>query len=155
MTEEVTLDSSVLVSALVKGEKLRPIARRIMEKVFSGQYHSTTSAVVFVEVCGAISRRAGVDKAILSRNQLTTWEDMGLTTYYELTGKRREEATELAAKFKMRGMDAVVVQVAKEKKGTLITFDEEMAAKAKVAVETLTSKDFMHAPNSNNSAKTE
>ena len=31
-TEEVTLDSSVLVSALVKGEKFRPIARHIMEK---------------------------------------------------------------------------------------------------------------------------
>jgi len=96
-----------------------------------------------------------VDKAILSRNQLTTWENIGLTTYYELTGKRREEATELATKFKMRGMDAVVVQVTKEKKGTLITFDEEMAAKAREAVKILTSKDFMHTLNSNNSAKTE
>ena len=79
---------------------------------------------------------------------------MGLTTYYELTGKRRGEATELAAKFKMRGMDAVVVQAAKEKKGTLITFDEETAANAKVAVEALTSKDFTRKPNSDNSAKT-
>jgi len=154
MSEEVTLDSSVLVSALVKGDEFRPVARRIMERIFSGQYHSTTSAGVFVEVCGAISRRAGVDMAIMSRDQLLKWENMGLTTYYELTGKRRDDATELAAKLKMRGMDAMVVQVAKEKKGTLISFDEEMAANARGAVEVLTSKDFMHAPNSN-SAKTE
>ena len=34
MVEEVTLDSSVLVSALVKGDEFRPTARRIMEKIF-------------------------------------------------------------------------------------------------------------------------
>jgi len=154
MTKEITLDSSVLVSALVKGDEFRPVARRIMEKIFSGQYHSTTSSVVFVEVCGAIARRAGVDKAVASRNQLMKWENMGFTAYSELTGKRREEAAELATKLKMRGMDAIVVQAAKEKKGTLITFDEETAANAKVAVEALTSKDFTRKPNSDNPAKT-
>jgi len=155
VTKEVALDSSVLVSALVKGDELRPIARRIMERVFSGQYHSTTSAVVFVEVCGAIARRAGVDKASDARNQLTRWENMGLTAYCELSGRRRGEAAELATKLKMRGMDAIVVQAAKEKKGTLITFDEEMAVKAKEAVEILTSKDFVSGSDSDSSANME
>jgi len=142
MGEEVTLDSSVLVSALVKEDEFRPIARRIMEKIFSGQYHSTTSAVVFVEVCGAISRRAGVDKAISAKNQLIKWEDLNLTAYSKLARERREEAAELTIKLKMRGIDAIVVQVAKEKKRTLITFDEEMAEKAKAVVKVLTHKDF-------------
>jgi len=144
MVEEVTLDSSVLVSALVKGDELRPTARRVMEKIFLGQYHVTTSAIVPVEVCGSISRRVGVDKAISAKNQLTRWEDMNLVVYSELTGKRKEEATELAVKLKMRGMDAIVVQVAKEKKGVLITFDEEMAGKAKAAVKVLTHKDIQN-----------
>jgi len=144
MVEEVTLDSSVLVSALVKGDELRPTARRVMEKIFLGQYHVTASAIVPVEVCGSISRRVGVDKAISVKNQLTRWEDMNLVVYSELTGKRKEEATELAVKLKMRGMDAIVVQVAKEKKGVLITFDEEMAGKAKAAVKVLTHKDIQN-----------
>jgi len=63
MVEEVTLDSSVLVSALVKGDEFRPKARRIMEKIFLGQYHVTTSAIVPVEVCGSISRRVGDARA--------------------------------------------------------------------------------------------
>lgn len=113
-----------------------------MEKIFSGQYHSTTSTAVFVEVCGAISRRVGVEKGTLAKNQLVRWEDMSLTAYSELTGKRRGEATELAIKLKMRGVDAMVVQATKERKRTLITFDEEMAKKAKAAVEVLTHKDF-------------
>jgi len=44
----------------------------------------------------------------------------------------------LAVKLKLRGMDAIVVQVAREKKRSLITFDEEMAEKAKAAVEVFT-----------------
>jgi len=138
MAKEVTLDSSVLVSAFVMGDEFRPIARRIMEKIFSGQYRATTSSIVFVEVCGSISRRVGVDKAISVKNQLMRWENMNFIAYSELTGKRRMEATEFAIELKLRGMDAIVVQVAKEKNGVLITFDEEMAEKAKMAVEVFT-----------------
>jgi len=142
MVKEVTLDSSVLVSAFVEGDKFRLKARRIMEKMFSGQYRVVTSAIVFVEVCGAISRRVGADKALMVENQLVKWESMNFIVWRELTGKRMEEAAELAVKLKLRGMDAIVIQVAREKKRVLITFDDEMAEKAKMAVEVFTIKDF-------------
>ncbi len=142
MVEEVILDSSVLVSALVKGDEFRPIALRIMQKIFSGQYRVVTSAIVFVEVCGSISRRAGVNKAISVENQLIKWEDMDFFVYTNLTEKRRREAAELAIRLKLKGMDAIVIQVAKEKKGALITFDEEIAEKAKTEVKVLTQNDF-------------
>jgi len=67
---------------------------------------------------------------------------MNLIAYLELTNKRGEEATELAIKLKMRGMGATVVQLAKEKKGVLVTFDEEMAEVARAAVKVLTHRDF-------------
>lgn len=142
MVKEVTLDSSVLISALVKGDEFRPVARQIMKRMFSGQYHSTTSATAFVEVCGSISRRTDTEKALSAKNQLVKWKDMNFITYTELTEKRSEEAAELAIRLKFKGMDATVVQVAKEKNAALITFDEEMAEKAKAAVEVLTYKDF-------------
>lgn len=135
MVKEVTVDSSVLVSAFVKDDKFRPVARKVMEKIFHGAYRATTSAIVFVEVCGSISRRTGVDEAVAVRNQLTKWEDMNLITYSELTAKRRDEAAELAVRLGLRGMDAIVVQAAKEKNRVLITFDEEMAEKVKDMVE--------------------
>jgi predicted nucleic acid-binding protein len=142
MAKEVTLDSSVLVSAFVEGDGLRPAALRVMERVFRGEYHVATSAIVPVEVCGAVSRRAGVDKAASVKHQLDKWESMNFTGYSALSGRRRREATELAVKLKLKGMDAIVVQVAKEKKAALATFDEEMAEKAKAAVEVLTLKQF-------------
>jgi len=126
----------------VKGDEFRPVARRIMEKIFSGEYHAVTSAIVPVEVCGSLSRRAGEGKADAAKNQLDRWEEMGLLTYSELTNKRRKDAEELAVKLRMRGMDAIVVQVAEEKKGVLITFDGEMAEKAKAAVKVRTHRAF-------------
>lgn len=135
------MDSSVLVSAFVKRDESRPEALTIIEKMFSGQYRVTTSATVFVEVCGAIARRAGADKAVSVKNQLLRWESMNFIGYSELNGKRRREAAELATALGLKGMDAIVVQVAKERKAALITFDEEMAEKAKSAVNVLSSDD--------------
>ena len=146
MVEEVTLDSSVLVSALVKGDPFRAAARLVMERIFSGRYHATTSAIVAVEVCGSISRRAGEDKALAARDQLSRWEALSLVTYNDLSGDRRDEAVALAVKLKLKGMDAIVVQVAEERGGVLISFDEEMAEKARAVVKVCTSKDFEAKP---------
>jgi len=142
MVKEITIDSSVLVSAFVRDDRFRPEARQVMERIFSGEYRATTSATVFVEVCGSISRRTGSDNAIAVRDQLNKWEDMNLITYSELTAKRRNEAAELAVRLGLRGMDATVVQTAKEKNRMLITFDEEVAEKIKGVAEVYTHKDL-------------
>ena len=142
MAKEVTLDSSVLASAFLKEDRFRPMALRVVEKVFLGRYHVATSAIVPVEICGAISRRAGVDKAVSVKRQLDKWENMKFIAYSDLSGRRRKEATEIAVKLKLKGMDAIVIQAAKEKKAVLVTFDEEMAEKAKTTVEVLALKDF-------------
>ena len=142
MVEEIALDSSVLVSALIKGDQHRPQARKIMEKIFSGEYSATISTIVPVEVCGSISKRAGIDKATMAKDQLIKWNNLNLINYNELTEERQNEAVDLAVKLRMKGMDAIVVQTAKEKERTLITFDDEMAEKAKATVKVLTYRDF-------------
>jgi len=142
MVEEITIDSSVLVSAFVKSDEFRPKARQVMKRIFSGEYRAITSATVFVEVCGSISRRTSLDDAVAVRGQLIKWEEMNLIIYSELTARRRDEAAELAIRLGLRGMDAVVVQAAKEKNRVLITFDEEVSEKVKGVVEVHTHKDL-------------
>lgn len=142
MAKELTLDSSVFVSAFVKDDLFRLAALQIFKKIFSGEYHVSTSAIVPVEVCGVISRRVGVDKAVKVKNQLDKWEDMNFISYVEVDAERRREAADLAVKLQLRGMDALVVQAAKEKKAVLATFDEEMAEKSKKIVKVFTFTDF-------------
>ena len=48
--------------------------------------------------------------------------------------KSAVEAAEIAAKTGLRGMDALVVQVAREYDAELISFDKEMMKKARVVL---------------------
>ncbi|MEM3022277.1 MAG: PIN domain-containing protein [Candidatus Bathyarchaeia archaeon] len=142
MRKRVTLDSSVLVSAFVGGEAFRPIALQILRRIFLGEFRATTSAIVPVEVCGAISRRSGIEEASLVKRQLEKWEGMGFIAFSALDRGRMREAVELALRLRLKGMDAIVVQVAKEEGAALVTFDEEVARRAKEAVEVLTHGDL-------------
>lgn len=130
MVAEVTLDSSVLVSALVEHEEHRDVARGIMKRVFDGDFRVATSAIVPVEVCGAIARVAGPAAAKRAVTQLQKWKDAGLFDYVYLTQERSEESAGLAIDLRVRGMDAIVIQAAKEHRSVLVTFDREMAKKA-------------------------
>lgn len=65
--------------------------------------------------------------------QLQKWRDMKLVEYSELTEERSRQSAELAADLRVRGMDAIVIQAAKERDSVLITFDDEMAKRAKAA----------------------
>lgn len=141
-TRDVTLDSSVIVSALLKGDEHNSVAREVMKQVFVGRFRPNTSTTVPVEVCGAISRRAGADKGLLARKQLLKWETLNLIAYTELSGRRMDEAMEISVKQRVRGMDAIVAQVAKERQSVLITFDLEMAERIKPVVSVLTHEDF-------------
>jgi len=47
-----------------------------------------------------------------------------------LDDKSANQAADLAAKTSVRGMDALVIQVTKEYRTELISFDEEMVLKA-------------------------
>lgn len=142
MVKEVSLDSSVLVSAFVKGDEFRNVALDVMEQVFRGEYHVVTSGIVPVEVCGAISRRAGVEEATSVKQQLEKWENMNFIAFQELSRRRRSEAAEVAVELRLKGMDAIVVQVAMEKQAALVTFDGQMAERVKGRVEVLTPEDF-------------
>ena len=142
MTERVVLDSSVIVSALVQTDEFQPLARRIMQRVFDGDYSSVESAVVPVEVCGSISRRVGVKLASSVRRQLSRWEEVGAMRLVELTHKRKNDAAELAIELQLRGMDAIILQVAKENTCPLITFDAQLAKAARKVVEVLTQREL-------------
>jgi predicted nucleic acid-binding protein len=142
VTARVALDSSVVASALIQGDLFQPQARAIMKRVFDGEYSAVSSIILPVEVCGSISRRAGETAALMARRQLLRWEEMGLMRFAELTQRRKDEAMELAIKRRLKGMDAIILQVAHESRCTLITFDGELASRARGVVKVLSHRDF-------------
>lgn len=83
---------------------------------------------VFVEVVAAIRRRTGSEK--LAREVKLKLLNIETISFVVLDDKSANQAADLAAKTGARGMDALVIQVAKEFGTKLISFDDEMLLKA-------------------------
>jgi predicted nucleic acid-binding protein len=126
----LTIDSSVIISSLLKNEPRHKDAFEIWEAVLTGKNLAIMPYSVLVEVVAAIRRRTGSEKlAFQIKQELLSIESL---SFVVLDDKSAEEAADLAAKTAVRGMDALVIQVAREFKTELISFDEEMMAKTAV-----------------------
>ena len=132
----------MLIASLLEDDAHTPQARRILERHFNNEYRTVTSITVPLEVACTIGRRAGeaAERAALTR--LREWEGLGLVKLVQLTRQRADRALHLGLRLKLKGMDAVQVQVASEGKRPLITFDEEMAKRAAPEVQVMTAENF-------------
>ena len=128
MVKSVTIDSSVIISSLLPNEKQHEEACQIWGKVLSGETPSVMPFSVLVEVVAAIRRRTGSE--LLAVEVQKTLENIPALSFVMLDSRVAAKACRIATKTGLRGMDALVVQVAKEYKSELITFDNEMLQKA-------------------------
>jgi predicted nucleic acid-binding protein len=124
VVRRITLDSSVIVSSLLETEPRHEEALDIWTSVVSGKHVAIMPYSVFVEVVAAIRRRTGSEK--LAREVKRTLLGIETISFVVLDGQSAIQAADFAAKAGVRGMDALVIQVAKEYRTELITFDEEM-----------------------------
>lgn len=126
--KRLTIDSSVIVSSLLQNEPRHKEALETWESILAGKIFAIMPYSVFVEVVAAIRRRTGSeDLAFEVKKELLNIDTI---SFVVLDDKAADEAAELAAKTGVRGMDALVIQVAKEFGTELISFDEEMMKKA-------------------------
>jgi predicted nucleic acid-binding protein len=82
-----------------------------------------------VEVVAAVRRRTGSEE--LAREVAKQLLEIETIFFVGLDGKSAQESAELAMKTGVRGMDALVLQVAQDFSTELMSFDEEMMDKAR------------------------
>ena len=104
----------------------------MLEQLKNGEHTAYESGIVLVEVAAAIRRRTGSkDLAIRVKNDLL---ELNFLNFLELTELRMKRAAEIASRIGVRGMDAIVIQIAEETRSVLVTLDEEMMKAAKEIV---------------------
>lgn len=127
MMRLLTIDSSVIIASLLEREPRHLEAKEIWESVLSGENHAVMPWTVFVEIVAAVRRRTGLEK--LAGNMAKQLRTIDAVSFVSLDDKSAADAAALAGKTGLRGMDAIVVQVAREFKAELISFDIEMMTK--------------------------
>lgn len=129
----ICLDSSVIVSALRKQEVDHEISKDILRKVKDGEYIAIEPYIVLVEITAAIRRRTGSPElADRVKNDLLNIDNIN---FMGLGYERASHAADIAMKVGVRGMDAIVIQIAKEFDIPLITLDKEMIEKAESLID--------------------
>ena len=128
--KKLTIDSSVIIASLLENEPRHGEALGIWESVIAGRDVAIMPYSVFVEVVAAIRRRTCSEElAYEVKSELLEIENI---SFVALDQKAAEEAADLAIRTGVRGMDALVMQVAQEFATELITFDDEMIKKAQM-----------------------
>lgn len=112
MVKSVTVDSSVIISSLLPNEQRHEEARKIWDKVLSGETPAVMPYSVMVEVVAAIRRRTCSE--ILAVEVQKALENITALSFVMLDSRAAAKACRVATKTGLRGMDALVVQTAKE-----------------------------------------
>ena len=130
----LTLDSSVFIAALRPTESLHDHCHQLFERVIKGQYEVFVPYSVLVEVVAATFRRTGSRQ--FARTVHAQLLQIASIHFLDLVKSRASQACELAMASGLRGMDALILQVAREMGTTLVTLDEEFVELAKRVVRT-------------------
>jgi predicted nucleic acid-binding protein len=126
--KRLTLDSSVIIASLLKKEPRYREALKIWSTILSGNNVAIMPYSFLVEVVAAIKRRTGSESLAMEVKQELL--NIEMISFVILDDKSAVEVADLAAKTGVRGMDALLIQVAKEFGTELISFDEEMMLKS-------------------------
>jgi len=123
----------VIVAALRRQEKDHLPALKLLRQIKDQEHIAIEPYTVLVEVVAAIRRRTG------SKELATRVKDdllaLGTFRFVDLDAVSSSSAAGIAADIGVRGMDAIVIQVAKEFGIPLVTLDVEIIEKAKGIVE--------------------
>ncbi|MDD3245381.1 MAG: PIN domain-containing protein [Methanosarcina sp.] len=123
------------LTALRKQEKSHLAAKDVLRKVKDGSHIAIEPYTVLIEVTAALKRRTGSKElALRVRNDLLA---INTISFMGLDAESAADAAEIAAEIGVRGMDAIVIQVAKEFDIPLVTLDQEMLEKAKLVVDVM------------------
>lgn len=130
----------MIVTALRKQEKRHLAANDVLRKVKDGSHIAIEPYTVLIEVTAALKRRTGSKElALRVRDDLLA---INTINFMELGVGSAADASEISAEIGVRGMDAVVIQVAKEFNIPLVTLDQEMLEKAKLIVDVMDLNDL-------------
>ena len=120
----LVLDSSVIVAAFREEEDKYNKCKKLLEDTINGKHVVILPTICLVEIVSAIRRRTDSKPlAIKIRDYLLSIDNL---YFIEITKSAAVKASDISIETGLKGMDAIIVQIARENKASLITLDKEM-----------------------------
>ena len=135
--EEIVIDTNVFIVSLIDENMLnaeemrqRPLAKRYIDGLESGDYQAHLPSIAIVEICGVSRRKAGEGLASAIQDRLSQWVSLGLIRLYDLDQTRMGSATDLviqhnfSKKRSLSAPDATFIGLAEELGVSVVTFED-------------------------------
>jgi len=132
MSGAFTIDASVFVSAFTPSEQAHQASKAFLRHIRQTGAPMILPTLVIVEIAAAIGRGQG--KPDLGYAFALEVSRLPGLTLIALDGILAQEAAELAARYRLRGSDAVYAAVARRFAATLVTLDAEQAKRAATVI---------------------
>jgi len=131
-SDAFVVDASVLIAAVLPNEPFHADAKAFMGRLMDVRAYIYLPSIAFAEVAAAIARGAGDERLALA---VVAEYNMRPDLYRIAVDLALGDlATEIAARQRIRGCDAVYVALARREQAILITLDDQQRERAPSSV---------------------
>ena len=124
--KEILVDSNVFIASLIENDPFHAKGSELINKMNDKEYMFHISVIVPIEVSCSIARKVGGEEANEAIDIMENWVKENKIKVHILNRKRMKEAEKYGILFKLKGMDAIIVQLAIELDLPLATFDNQI-----------------------------
>lgn len=132
MNDAMTIDASVFVNAFSPTEASSEKSWRFLTAILKTGLPIYVPTLMLVEVVASLSRKQ--NNTNMALNWMSEIQQVRQIVFINLDTSLAQEAAEIAARYRLRGSDAVYVAVARRFGATLVTLDAEQRERAAAVV---------------------
>ncbi|HIH44506.1 MAG TPA: type II toxin-antitoxin system VapC family toxin [Candidatus Methanoperedenaceae archaeon] len=130
------IDASVLTNSEIEGERFHEYSQRFMEIIREREIAIVVPEIVLPEISSAISR--GTDNTEKAVEFVKVLRQIPNIVFVPIDRELADEASRLAAEYRIRGCDAIYVAAASMFGAKLISLDKQQIEKAGKCIEVAT-----------------
>ncbi len=133
------IDASVFINAEIEGEEFHEYSAKLMQNIREQGITIIVPEIVLPEVSSAIAR--GTDEPEEALEFVKELKQIPNIVFVPVDRELADHASQLAAKYKLRGCDSVYVAVAFLFRARLISLDRQQIERAAECIETATPQE--------------
>ena len=133
------IDASVFINSEIEGEQFHEYSAKLMQTIKKKGITIIVPEIALPEISSAIAR--GTDDTIKALKFLRELKQIPNVVFVPIDRELADEASRIAAEFRLRGCDAIYAAVAYMFNAKLITLDKQQSERAMECIQVASPQD--------------
>lgn len=139
------IDASVIVNSVIEGEEHHEYSKELINRIRKKNIEIVVPQIILPEMSASIARKT--NNEILAMNFIKRFIKVPNITIIPIDKSLAMFASEIAARYRIRGADSIYVAVASRFNVRLITLDDEQRKRSMKIIDVLTPEEEINRVN--------